>query len=448
MSAGVNAGNWPGLEGEGTEANPYQISSAADFLILADNISPDNNGLGEFFEMTADIDFGGDESKEVQFPSIGKLAITNITNVAWGFEGVFDGNNHTVSGIYHTENTNNIDGQFNALFSSIGQAGVVKNLNFGEDNYVSSYNYVGSIASVNKGKILNCVNEANIEAANAFAAGICGYLVSGTGEIENCINRGNVSAMTYATGIVAGSQSGPAIGTSTDDYRNYIVSRCDNYGTLSTSNGVGSAGVAGTYSGVITSCNNYGTVDDTAKTTGQYTAGIVASAIYLAELSACVNNGEIRGTKNIGGICGIIMKGDDSELIITDCENNGEVTATGANVAGILANTQRSDNRVMISDCINNGKITTTDEETDLIGNLRGTWAIALGENNEIAEGLTRYQLDPQTSDDNNDPGSSVVTVIERNSILRDGKYIINNSLVIVKNGVTYNIHGQRISIE
>ena len=142
------------LQGSGTESDPYKISSAADFKSIAENISATNTGAGEYFLVTADIDFGGTAESPVQLPAIAKAAITSITSVAWGFDGILDGGNHTISGIYHTNNANDADGKFNALFSSLGKSGVIKNLVFGADNYVSSYNYVSSIVSLSKGRKL------------------------------------------------------------------------------------------------------------------------------------------------------------------------------------------------------------------------------------------------------------------------------------------------------
>ena len=94
------------LQGSGTESDPYKISSAADFKSIADNISSTNTGAGEYFLVTADIDFGGTAESPVQLPAIAKAAITSITSVAWGFDGILDGGDHIISGIYHTNNAN------------------------------------------------------------------------------------------------------------------------------------------------------------------------------------------------------------------------------------------------------------------------------------------------------------------------------------------------------
>ncbi len=235
-----------GLNGTGTEADPYIISTAADFAAMANNCNADHKGTGEYFKMTNDIDFCGSETNPTQLPAIGKDGNAQITKIAYGFDGTFDGDGHTISGIYHTENGNNAEGKYNALFGCIDKNGVVKNIVFSENNHITSYNYVGSIASLNMGTIQNCTNYADITATNFAAGGICGFMVNGNGTVKDCHNYGNVTAMTYASGICGGSQSGKSITT-----YSYLIEGCTNSGNLSTSNGLGSAGIAGSYSGAI-----------------------------------------------------------------------------------------------------------------------------------------------------------------------------------------------------
>lgn len=421
------------LAGAGTEGNPYKLYEAADFLSLASNISADNTGAGSFFELMNDVDFGGNAGNPVQLPAIGKAGITSITVVPWGFDGTFNGNNHTVNGIWHTDNANDDAGKFNGLFASLGAQGTVKNLIIGKESYISSYNYVAAVVSVSKGRIENCTNYADIVASNAYAAGICGSVLSGTGVIVNSTNYGNIKAMTYAAGIVGSSQSGAAV----TSYEGYVLEGCVNYGDMSTVNGVGSGGIAGSFSGVVRKCINYGTIDDsngTAKTL-QNTAGIISSASYLLVMEDCVNNGKVLGGNNVGGILANVMKADDGNLTINGCANNGEVVSTGVNVAGILGNVARVEGVVTLTNCANNGAVSSSGT-TELIGNLRGNVAIVLGEGNTIAAGLAQLALDP-------DPSDVQAVASADGAQTKDGAYLRNGKVVIVKNGKTYDIVGR-----
>lgn len=377
------ANSW-GLKGEGTEANPYIISSPTDFDAIAHAISATDTGLGEYFIISEDIDFGGSESNPVQLPAIGKDGIVNITTMTYGFEGTLDGQNHKISGIYHTNNSNDANGKFNALFAAVGANGVIKNVCLDKDNSISAYNYAAAIASVCKGSISNCQNYADITAANAFAGGICGYLSGATASIDNCLNEGNIRAMTYASGIVAGSQNVAGI----------MVSDCVNNGNISTVNGLGSAGIMGTASGTIRNCVNNGCIDDSKGTakTKQYTGGIAACGNYSVNIEQCTNNGNVMGGNNIGGIIGHFLKGDDSNVSIDGCVNNASVSGD-KNVAGIAGNTARVNGVITLTGARNNGVITCAQSETS--GNLTGNGKMVIGEGWYIASTLSRLPLDP-----------------------------------------------------
>ncbi len=418
-----------GLNGTGTEADPYIISTAADFAAMANNCNADHKGTGEYFKMTNDIDFCGSEANPTQLPAIGKDGNAQITKIAYGFDGTFDGDGHTISGIYHTENGNNAEGKYNALFGCIDKNGVVKNIVFSENNYITSYNYVGSIASLNMGTIQNCTNYADITATNFAAGGICGFMVNGNGTVKDCHNYGNVTAMTYASGICGGSQSAKSITT-----YSYLIEDCTNNGNLSTSNGIGSAGIAGSYSGAIRNCTNSGNVDDTQGTakTKQYTAGIVSCTTNAVDIEGCTNSGSVNGVKNVGGIVGNVMKGDEAATAISNCVNNGAVSGQNLYVAGIVGNSARAEGLVTVVKCTNNGEVTSTGT-SEFIGNLRGNTTIALGDGNVIGAGLKVLPLD--TTD------TTGISDVNVNKTV-NGVFLKNGKIVIVKNNKEYTVGG------
>ncbi|MCQ2204074.1 MAG: hypothetical protein MJZ15_06490 [Bacteroidales bacterium] len=330
----VMADNVYGFAGSGTEADPYKITSAADFTTLAEKITADNTGAGEYFVLTADINFGGTEENPVQFPSVARAAITNLTTIAWGFQGIIDGNGKKISGIYHTNCANNDESKFNALVSSLGEGGVVKNMTFTMNNFVKAYQYVAPFVSLNYGGFVeDCINYADITSVGATASGICSYIVKGKGVVRNCTNYGDIVASTYAAGIIGGSQSGALVGKTDAEYANVIVDRCVNYGDCSSTNGTGAAGIAGNFSGVITNCTNNGNINDPK---GKYIAGIVASMAYVADVSGNVNNGDITGSNYVSGIVSYIAKGNNEDVDFSDNINNGLIVGTGENCGPIF----------------------------------------------------------------------------------------------------------------
>lgn len=435
QSDGSTVSNSWGLKGSGTQGDPYIISTAADFEAMAKNCNANHKGTGEYFMMTNDIDFGGSAENPVQLPAIGKDGNAKIAEIVYGFDGTFDGYNHTISGIYHTESGNNAAGKYNALFGCIDKNGVVRNIVFDENNHITSYNYVGTIASINMGTIQGCVNKADITATNFAAGGICGFMVNGCGTIKDCENYGNVKAMTYASGICGGSQSGNSITT-----YNYLIEDCLNSGKLSTTNGVGSAGIAGSYSGAIKNCNNNGNVDDTQGTAKSklYTAGIVSCASFAVDIEGCYNRGAISGVKNVGGIVGNVMRGDEAATVIKSCRNDGSVSGQDMYVAGIVANSARKEGVVSVVSCTNNGEVTSTGT-TEFIGNLRGNTNIALGEGNVIGAGLKVLPLDPatETGIDNTNVNTGKTA---------NGVFLRNGQIIIVKNNKKYTISGIEIA--
>ena len=430
QSDGSTVTNAWGLKGTGTEADPYLVSTAADFKAMAEKCNAKHKGTGEYFKMTNDIDFGGTADSPAQLPAIGKDGNAQIAKIAYGFDGTFDGGGHTVSGIYHTESDNNAKGKYNGLFGCIDKNGVVKDIIFSKNNYITGYNYVGSIVSLNMGIIENCTNYADITATGFAAGGICGFMVNGCGTIKDCENYGDVKAMTYASGICGGSQSGKSVTT-----YNYLIENCTNSGNLSTTNGVGSAGIAGSYSGAVKNCTNSGNADDTQGTSKSklYTAGIVSCASFAVDIDGCTNSGSINGVKNVGGILGNAMKGDNAATTIKNCTNNGTVSGQDRYVAGIVGNSARDPEVVSVASCTNNGEVTSTGT-TEFIGNLRGNTTIALGEGNVIGAGLKTLPLDPDPTGINN--------VNVNNNRTANGVFLRNGKIVIVKNNKKYTIGG------
>ena len=78
--------------GTGTESDPYQISNGAELAYLAQQVNAGESYSDKYFTLTNDIDLG---SKE--WTPIGN------ENESWDgykFEGTFDGDGHTIRGLY------------------------------------------------------------------------------------------------------------------------------------------------------------------------------------------------------------------------------------------------------------------------------------------------------------------------------------------------------------
>ena len=124
-----------GLSGSGTEADPYLITSTADWNTFASNVNRDNNYLNEFLKLTADI-------------TVSEMAGTSSHT----FHGTFDGNGYTL-----TFNKGTAENRFNeeycAPFRYIFGA-TIKNLHIAGTIYTSN-KFAGVVGSLDAGYDIN-----------------------------------------------------------------------------------------------------------------------------------------------------------------------------------------------------------------------------------------------------------------------------------------------------
>ena len=93
-------------EGDGSETTPYQITDSDDLLLLAFNVNQGNTYEDKYFKLTGDIKFDRNTdadnitSTENNFTVIGDAYLKNSPGF-WNhkFQGHFNGNNKTISGI-------------------------------------------------------------------------------------------------------------------------------------------------------------------------------------------------------------------------------------------------------------------------------------------------------------------------------------------------------------
>ncbi|WP_409969514.1 InlB B-repeat-containing protein [Bengtsoniella intestinalis] len=224
------------------------------------------------------------------------------------FEGVFDGQGHTVSGLF--VNTPAVNGK--GLFGRLYNYGVVTSVTVA-DSLISGQYYNGAVVGNGHGNssIIDCTNENTIViGSNAYNGGVVG---NSNNLVENCNNQGTViSAKTYIGGIVG-------IGVT--------VTNCENNGAVY--GGGYTGGVVGRGTNV-SNCINAGTVTGT----GSYTGGV--AGYVLTTLFDCVNDGYVKGASYVAGIAGLLA----SYATIYNSLNQGTVTGTGSYHGGIVASAQ------------------------------------------------------------------------------------------------------------
>ncbi|MGE4485300.1 MAG: S-layer homology domain-containing protein [Oscillospiraceae bacterium] len=293
----------------GTESNPYAISSAQDLVNFSYLVNHGSNYSGKYLALTADIVFIDDVLAADGSLNIGKsYRSCGTIGEDYSFKGNFDGQGHTISGIYI--NINAYD--YRGLFGQVENA-TIKNLGV-IDSYIIGRDYVGGIVGyAYNSTIENCYNSGSISGTNSVG-GIVGYARNSTA--KNCYNSGRISGNNYVGGIV-----GRII--------NVKVNNCHNDGSISADSTVGGIvgqdfAVTGSDS-LISNCYNTGTVNAVS-----YPGGIVGD-LYV-KVSNCYNTRTITASSySAGGISGMCA----SNSTITACYNIGSVIASSYRVGGI-----------------------------------------------------------------------------------------------------------------
>lgn len=200
--------------GDGTESNPYEISTAQQF-----------NYIGKFpdlwskhFNLMADID--------MFIYSGTKYNI--IGNTTTPFTGSFDGNGHIISNLTISTSSSCI-----GLFGFLRSGGQIKNL--GLDNICISGGYAtGGLVGWNSGIIMSCYATGSVTGSSSVG-GLVGYGYD-DGTIMSCYATCSVSG-SYAVGGLVGDNDG-------------IIISCYATGTVISSACVG---------GIVGGNNNYPT---------------------------------------------------------------------------------------------------------------------------------------------------------------------------------------------
>ena len=293
LSAQVSTwdGTWePWTHGTGTETDPFLIENAQQLAYLAYRV---NNGLDAngghvsnhdyHYKLMVDVDLNGSES--FQWTPIGYWS-SNTDYQCFG--GCFDGNNHTVSGMYINSSANRVG------FFGYTNGATIQHVTVTRNTIATTGQNAGGIVGyAGTTNITNCYNTGNVSSNYSYAGGIVGY--ADMADITNCYNTGTVSSSfgnnSYAGGIVGYSST-------------VNITNCYNTGTVSSSHGSysdagGIVGQAGTAN--ITNCYNTGTVSSNGNT-----GGIVGRA-GTANITNCYNTGTVSssyGNNYVGGIVG------------------------------------------------------------------------------------------------------------------------------------------------
>ena len=214
----------------------YEISKAAHLYWFAERVNIGAYGING--RLTTDIVVNNDVLDENGNLSEGWESFRVWTPIALDedgkrFWGTFDGQGHSISGLFLQDT----ERKHVALFAALEKNCIIKNLGV-IDSYFSGDQYVAGICAVNYGTLTHCYNTASCRSNSTDVGGIAGF---NNNLITNCYNTGNISG---------------------------------------NGNGGGIAGVSWTKS-LINNCYNMGAI------TNQYSGGIVAFTSDTRDFSNC-----------------------------------------------------------------------------------------------------------------------------------------------------------------
>lgn len=249
----------------------YVLKDAADLYGFA-LLSGETNFADETIKLGADIAVNSGNAKEwaETAPDFEWIGINNDSN----FAGTFDGQGHTIRGLYVATSD-----EYRGMFGGTVASAVIRNFSLRNSYFKSTKGRIGSIAGRGIGTFDTIYSDAIIEATGNGVGGFLGQGRAGTVHMNNCWFAGSVTNNFEGEGA-----------------------------SNSTNNGTGGliGNLLSTAQGVVTNCLNTGTI-----TAPSYTK-----------------------RPRVGGLIGAVQEGTS---IISNCVNAGTVSSNGVAGYGALA---------------------------------------------------------------------------------------------------------------
>lgn len=297
-------------EGDGSSEHPFLINTAEELKWYASYVNGESGDNvvhnTACAQLVKDIDLSTvcGEGKGNWTP-IAKYDIYGLTS-SNKFDGVFDGNGHTISNLYIDQNGSKL-GLFGCIMPTTSSTSAsVKNLKMANVQIVGD-EYCAAVCGYGIGGTFE-----NIEVlSGSIASYTKAYGIAGcSGNAKNCINRANVTAKrTYAAGVINNIRD--------------EVSNCSNYGKITAEIGLaGGIVVKSNGSTQLINCANYGDIVITGNVSDKV-GGLVAAPWNLV-ISNCANFGNIY-LKEQSELVGVIVGTDQLSKASGILANTGNI---------------------------------------------------------------------------------------------------------------------------
>ncbi|MCG2759662.1 MAG: hypothetical protein L6407_00435 [Candidatus Delongbacteria bacterium] len=289
--------------GDGSIGTPYQIETIQNLYWINQIWS----SWDKYMVLNNDIDASDSQNWD------GGTGWTTIGNLSTYFTGNFDGQGHTVSGVYLNRPESDFIGFFGLL-----SGGTVQNLG---------------------------ITDADISGSQNTGI-LCGYL-DNNAQIVNC----------YSTGNVSGNSAGGLIGTNSDSS---TITGCYSSADVDIRNGGGGGFAGSNNNGIITNCYSTGEVSDTSYNNASGLGGFIGGNANNSLINYCYSTGNVIEDSYIhlegesaGGFASV-----NSTSAISNCYSKGDVIAENSTyTGGFIA---RNNNSSTISYCYSTGNVTVS----------------------------------------------------------------------------------------
>jgi len=310
--------------GAGTSLDPYLISSVDNLYWITQNSS--EWVAGKYFQQTADIDASSSSTWDAG------AGLSPIGNSTTNFDGNYDGNNHSISGL--TINRGSTD--YIGLFGYVSNP-TIQSLSLSSVN-ITGRDYTGALVGYSKNgtSVTNC-NSTGTVSGRYYVGGLIG---STDGTISNCFSSALITA-TYAGGLIG-------INYQVSSFWGTITS-C--YATGTVNGSFKGGGLVAINEGVIDLCYATGQVNVTAS--GADKAGGLVGDCSGGTIKKSYSTGYVDGSgaSYVGGLIGLCLDGT-----ITDCYSLSDISVgvnlqDGGGFAGIINGSSN------ISNCYSTGAV-------------------------------------------------------------------------------------------
>jgi hypothetical protein len=313
--------------GTGEPNDPYLIYTAGQLNAIGTYRSDWN----KHFKLMVDIDLSGFSYNSAVIAPYGDPKIKYFQR---SFDGVFDGNSHTISYLTIT------GASHLGLFGQLSYGAEVRDLCVADVNITGTEDYVGGLVGhIQSGYVTRCSGNGIVSGKNNVG-GLVGY---NAGDIIHCSSSGKSTGVNRVGGL-AGFNLGKVIacfstaavtgndyvgGLVGDNRYGGFVNRCYSTGTVSGGKYVG--GLAGFNPGDVIDSYSRSMVsgsDCVGGLVGQNGRWVWSNDSEAGNILNCYSTGVITGKSNVGGVVGLLYVGNVTGCL-WDLEASGQTTSSG-----------------------------------------------------------------------------------------------------------------------